>query len=52
MNLKVSELERVLSDLIVVIDDKKLVEVDALVKKLSSLGVPVAILPDGPPPKK
>ena len=52
MDVKVSELDDVLKDLVKEVDGVKVVEVEKLKEYLQSLKVKVAILPDGPPPGK
>lgn len=53
MKMKVSEIEVVFPDVIVEIDGKKHLDLEALKVKLEALrvrGFELAILPDGPPP--
>jgi len=53
MKIKISEVLVVFPDVVVEQDGKKVLDVEALkamLEKLQSQGVTVAILPDGPPP--
>lgn len=49
MKLKILEIDVHVEDLIVEVDGRRVIEVEALRKRLEELGVKVAILPNGPP---
>ncbi len=51
MKIKVSDLHKILNELVVEIDGKKYVEITSVIKRLPG-GITVALLPDGPPPGK
>lgn len=49
MKVKVLEVEVVVEDLVSEVEGRKVIDFEALKRRLEEVGVKVAILPDGPP---